>query len=243
MANEQIIETIKNVLGVKKEPVGLKVWKEEPQDIPKYEGRAFPGVCGQIGEVLESGETFHTNVKNQMCTGGVVACGVAPRFSGEQSVKVVKFHLKREQNYKDLDTAIHYQDKVDELIPAVGEKNAALQIALFKDIGDPDLVLIFCTPGAADILNRTYCYAFGEPIQGFGGNGGCPLLIQYPYVTKKPSFSYSDVAWRKYIGLADEELTVSVPYPSLASLVENLPDVAERYRKFGEGMGEGMEME
>jgi uncharacterized protein (DUF169 family) len=237
MANEQTIQTIKNVVSVKKELVGLKAWKEEPQDIKKYEGTAFPGVCGQIGEVLESGETFHTNLKNQMCTGGVVACGVAPRVSGEQGVKIVKFHLNMEQNYKDLDTAMHYQAKADEVIPAVGKKNAALQIGLLKDIEDPDLVLIFCTPGTADILNRAYCYTFGEPIQGFGGNGCCPFVIQYPYVTKKPSFSYSDVAWRKYTGLADEELTVSVPHQSLVSLVENLPAVAERYRNFGQSVG------
>ena len=236
MTNEQIQETIRNILGNKKELVAIKVWKEEPQTIRKYEGKAFPGMCAQIGEVLKTGETFHTNLDNQYCTGGVVATGVAPAYSAKESIKIVKMHLEMTKDYQNLDTAIHYRDEAESLIPPVEEKNAAVQLGLFKKIKDPDLVLIFCTPGAADILNRAYSYIVGEPIQGFGGNGGCPFAIQYPYVTKKPSFTYSDIAWRKFVGLTEEELTVSFPYQDLLRFIESLPSVAEHYRKYGEGM-------
>jgi uncharacterized protein (DUF169 family) len=75
-------------------------------------------------------------------------------------------------------------------------------------------------------------------VQGFGGNGGCPFLLQYPYVTKKPSFSYSDVAWRKYIGLSDEELTMSFPYQRLLLFIDDLPSLAEAYRRYGEPVEE-----
>jgi len=81
-----------------------------------------------------------------------------------------------------------YESEMAKRIPLVKEKNAAVQVALLRDIDEPDLVLIFCTPGAADILNRTYCYVTGAPVQGFGGNGGCPFLLQYPFVTKKRLF-------------------------------------------------------
>jgi len=110
-------------------------------------------------------------------------------------------------------------------------------VGLFMEMDDPDIALIFCTPGAADILNRTYSYVTGELIQGFGGNGGCPFVIQYPFVTKKPSFTYSDISWRKFVGLNDEELTVSFPYQNLLAFIESLPSVAGEYRKYGEGMG------
>jgi len=236
MTNEQIQQTIRKVLGVNKELVGIKVWKEEPQHIRKYEDKAFPGMCAQIGEILKRRETFHTNQDNHYCTGGVVATGVTPPYSDEESIKIVKMHLEMTKDYQNLDTAIHYRDKSERLIPPVEEKNAAVQLGLFKEIKDPDLVLIFCTPGAADMLNRAYSYIVGEAIQGFGGNGGCLFAIQYPYVTKKPSFTYSDIAWRKFVGLAEEELTVSFPYQGLLSFIESLPSVAEHYRKYGEGM-------
>ncbi len=48
------------------------------------------------------------------------------------------------------------------------------------------------------------------------------------------NFSYSDVAWRKYVGLAEEELTVTFPYQSLLRCIEDLPSIAEAYRKYGE---------
>jgi uncharacterized protein (DUF169 family) len=234
LANDQIINTIKSAVNIKKELVGIKAWKEEPQSVRKYKGNAFPGLCTQIGEVLKTGDTFHTNQEHCFCTGGVVATGVAPPIAKEERNEMLEAHFAMSKTYKDMDTAICYLDKSEKLIPDVGEKNAAVQLGLFKDMEDPDIILIFCTPGTADILNRAYCYTTGDPVQGFGGNGACPFAIQYPYVTKQPSFTYSDVAWRKYVGLADEELTISFPYQSLLRFIEDLPAVAEAYRKYGE---------
>ena len=238
MTNVQITETIKSVLGIKKEPVAIKVWKEEPKDIPQYQGNAFPGMCTQIAEVLATGKTFHTNQDHCFCTGGIIATGIVPPLSDEERREVIEVHLSISKGYKDVPTAICYDHAIVRSIPRVSEKNAAVQVGLLKDIAVPDVVLIFCTPRQADILSRTYCYMAGEPIQGFGGNGGCPFLIQYPYVTKKPSFSYSDVAWRKYIGLADEELTISFSYENLVLFIEQLPSLAEAYRTYGEPVEE-----
>lgn len=234
MTNEQIAKTIKNILEVSKNLVAVKTWKEEPSTVQKYRGNAFPGMCTQIGEVLATGKTFHTNQEHCFCTGGIVATGVAPPVPDEEKREMLEVHFEMSKGYQNFDTAMHYEDEMNKLNPPVKEKNAVVQLGIFSEIEDPDIVLIFCTPWAADILNRTFCYTTGEPITGFGGNGGCPFLIQYPYVTGKPSFSYSDVAWRKYIGLAKEELTVSMPYKSLVGFIENLPSVAEDYLKYGE---------
>jgi uncharacterized protein (DUF169 family) len=237
MTNGEICEVVRNVLGVKKELVGIKVWKEAPENIMWYEGKAFPGMCAQIGEVLSKGNTFLTNLKNQLCTGGVVATGVARQPFDKARQKIAELHLEMTKDFKDLNTALCYQDEMDAMIPPVKEKNAAVQIGLFREIKEPDLVFIFLTPGAADIINRTYAYVTGKPIQGFGGNGGCLFAIQYPYVTNKPSFTYSDISWRKFIGLNDEELSITFPLQCLLQFIESLPLVAENYRKYGEGMG------
>ncbi|HUT85091.1 MAG TPA: DUF169 domain-containing protein [Thermodesulfobacteriota bacterium] len=236
MTNRHMQEIIKDVVTIKKELIGIKVWKEEPGDVRKYEGKAFPGMCGQIGEVLTNGETFITDLSNQLCTGGVVATGVARPPSDKASIKIAKMHLELMKDYGNLDTALCYEDEMKKLIPTCEEKNAVVQVGLFTEMKEPDLVLIFCTPGVADLINRAYSYVTGKPIQGFGGNGGCPFAIQYPYVTKTPSFTYSDISWRKFVGLTDDELTISFPLQSLLQFIESLPSVAENYRKFGEGM-------
>ena len=238
MNNSQIIETLKSVMHLKKEPVALKAWKEEPSSVEKYQGNAFPGLCTQIGEVLEGKKTFYTTLEHCFCTGGVVATGVAEPVPEEQRDEMIQVHASISKAYKDFATAVGYENEMAKRIPRVAGSNAALQVGLLRDIQQPDLVLIFCTPGAADILNRAYCYVTGEPVQGFGGNGGCPFIIQYPFVTKKPSFSYSDIAWRKYIGLADEELSMGFPYACLVEFIDELPAVADAYRKYGEPVEE-----
>ena len=200
MAHERIIPGLTDTLSVNKPLVALKVWKETPAHIPLYKGTAYPGMCTQIGEVLSSGAVFYTNHEQCFCTGGIVATGVAPPLTAEQKEEMLEAHFAISKSYKDIATALHYEHELEKL-PRCTHQNAAVQLGLLKDIEEPDLVLLFCTPAAADMLNRTYCYTTGEFISGFGGNGGCPFLIQYPYVTRKPSFSYSDVAWRKYVGL------------------------------------------
>ena len=238
MNNSQIIETLKSVMHLKKEPVALKAWKEEPSSVEKYQGNAFPGLCTQIGEVLEGKKTFYTTLEHCFCTGGVVATGVAEPVPEEQRDEMIQVHASISKAYKNFATAVGYENEMAKRIPSVAGSNVALQVGLLRDIQQPDLVLIFCTPGAADILNRAYCYVTGEPVQGFGGNGGCPFIIQYPFVTKKPSFSYSDIAWRKYIGLADEELSMGFPYACLVEFIDELPAVADAYRKYGEPVEE-----
>jgi len=237
MTNEQILKILRTTVQIKKEPVAIKVWKTEPQGIAKYEERAFPGMCTQIGEVLKTGRTFYTDREQCFCTGGVIATGAASPLTEQERDEMIKVHFEISKGYKDVATALYYEKQMDGIRPQVKDGNAAVQLGLFKDCEDPDLVLIFCTPGAADILNRAYTYVTGEPVSGFGGNGACPFAIQYPFGTGKPSFTYSDVAWRKYVGLADEELTVSFPFQSLVQFIEYLPTVAEEYRHYGEMPG------
>jgi len=233
MSGYQILEKLRSVFMIKKPPLAIKIWKEEPPDIPKYEGNAFPGLCTQIGEVLKNGKTFYTVRDQCFCTGGNVATGLSSELTNQERNEMIETHFDMSRSYQSIETAIEYEKFLEQVKLPVPENNAAIQLGLLENISDPDLILIFCTPGTADIINRTYCYTTGEFIKGFGGNGGCPFLIQYPYATGTPSFSYSDVAWRKYVGLDEEELTMSFPYPCLEKIIENLSFVAEQYRKYG----------
>jgi len=232
--NQKIIDILKAALHIKKEPVALRAWKTLPPGLRKYPENAFPGMCAQIGDALAGAAPFYTDQHQCFCTGGTIALGLARPPSEKERQEIIETHFAISKGYKDMATALRYEHELDKIRPLVTEENLAVQIGLLRDVPDPDLVLIFCTPGAADILNRAYSYGAGEPLLGFGGNGGCPFLLQHPYVTKRPSFSYSDVAWRKYIGLADEELTVSFPWQSLAACAEHLPEVAAAYRRYGE---------
>lgn len=234
--HEKLISTIQELLKPNKPLVAVKAWKDIPKDIPAYEDKAFPGTCTQIGEVIETGKTFYIETKNVYCTGGVLATGVLKPMSEKAHRKVVEMHLSMTKDYVDIDTAMKIRKEVLKDIPVPKERNKALQIGLLKDIEDPDVVLLFCDSRTADIISRAYTYRAGEPIQGFGSIGGCNVTIQYPFTVKKPVFTYSDVAWRKFTKLSDDELTMSFPYGCLVQAVEDLPLIADHYAHYAEGM-------
>jgi len=234
--HEKIIATVQDILNPEKPLVAIKTFTEVPDQIPAYEDKAFPGTCTQVGEVLETGRTFYIQTGNVYCTGGVLATGILKPPAEQECRKLTEMHLAMTKDYCDIDTAMKNRKAVDAGIPRPEKRNRAAQIGLLKDIEKPDIVILFCTPKAADVLSRAYSYRAGEPITGFGSTGGCNVVIQYPYVFNKPVFTYSDVAWRKFTRMADHELTMSFPYTCLAKTVEDLPVVAELYAHYAEGM-------
>jgi len=234
MDKQKVISTVRGVLSVRKDLIGIRTWPQPPAHIPRYEGSAFPGVCTQIGEALAAGATFYTDREQCFCTGGMVSTGAAPPLSKQERDEMLEAHFAVSRAYRDVPTALHYEDALEGLFKEYPRPCSGIQVGPLGIVDEPELAIVFCTPAAADILSRTYCYVAGEPVQGFGGNGACPFLIRFPFVTGKPFFSYSDVAWRKYVGLADEELTVTFPYPTLVAVAGALPDVAEAYRRYGE---------
>ena len=240
MTNKEIEEKIKSHIPNMKKPfVGIKVWKEEPKNVPKYDGTAFPGLCTQIGEVLRTGRgSFYTTRDQHFCTAGLVGIGVAPPLTDEEFTAATKTHLVMSKDSKDFETARrYYRVESAKLCPDPTEKNAAVQVGLFKDVKDPDIVLIFCTPLQGDTINRAYAYSLGEVLKGFGSHGGCPFIFGYPYVKKEPSLTIGDIEWRGYVGLDEDEITLAFPYQSLLKFLDDFPDSAddykERYRMIG----------
>lgn len=223
MTNQEIEEKIRKYLPeIKKEFVAIKVWKEEPRDVPKYEGFSFPGICTQIGEVLTSGRNFYSTKDQSICQAGNMAVGVHPPSTDEEWTPIQEMHQEYSKDSKDMETARRYF-RVEEpkLCPFPKEENAAVQVGLFKDVEDPDTVLIFCNPAAGDLINRAYAYSTGEIIKGFGSHSGCRITFGFTYVLNEPTFTMGTPEWRAYIGMDDDELTLAFPYRSLLRFIDD----------------------
>jgi hypothetical protein len=52
MQKEEIESLLKQELKIQKDIIALKPLKEIPKNIPSYDGCATPGLCTQIGEIL-----------------------------------------------------------------------------------------------------------------------------------------------------------------------------------------------
>jgi uncharacterized protein (DUF169 family) len=234
MTNQEIEEKIrKHTPEIKKDFVAIKIWKEEPKDVPKYEGPVFPGICTQIGEVLAAGKNSYTTKDQSFCQAANMSVGVRPPLTDEEWTKTHEGHQQISKDCKDIETARkYYQIEEIKLCPLPKEKNIAVQAGLFKDVKDPDIVLIFCNPLAGDIINRAYAYSLGEIIKGFGSHGGCRFVLGYPHVMKEPCLTIGDPEWRGFIGMEDDEITLAFPYQSLLRFIDNFDEPAEYYRKY-----------
>jgi uncharacterized protein (DUF169 family) len=230
MTRLEIEKTLKQDLGVKKEIVALKPLKEFPREIPHYAGVATPGLCVQIGEVVKEGNVFYTTRENHQCYEGLIATGVCELSREEFRTAVAEF-LGSFPAYRDIDTAMSLYEKCITAIPVPKVENKCLLVGPFSKIDDPDLVLIFCTPQQADILVRIYAY-LGDIFEGFAGSGGCLFNIRHAYYKRVPTFSTSDLSWRMFIGLNENELTVTMPYEKLSAIAPYIKDNVEYVNNF-----------
>lgn len=230
MDKREIEKTVKEDLGLKKELVALKPLKVFPKDIPHYEGVATPGLCAQIGEVLKEGKVFYTTRENHQCYEGLIATGSC-EVSREEYQKAIESFIENFPYHKDVPTAMSfYETCIKEIKPPKVEYKCLLVGPLSK-IDDPDLVLIFCNPKQADILVRIQAY-LGYLFKGFGGSGGCIFNIRYAFTNREPSFSTSDLSWRMFIGLTENEMTVTYPYERLVEIAPYIKSTAEYVKNF-----------
>jgi uncharacterized protein (DUF169 family) len=230
MDKQAIEQLLKEDLGVKKELIALKPLKEIPPNIPQYEGVATPGLCAQVGEVLKSGATFYTTRENHQCYEGLIATGVC-EVSREEYRKAVEGFIDDFPYHKDVATAMSFYETCIGTIKPPKVENACLVVGPLSKVDDPDLVLIFCNPKQADILIRIQAY-LGDLFKGYGGSGGCIFTVRQAFKTREPSFSTSDLSWRMFVGLNENELTVTYPYEKLLEVAPHIKSTADYVNSF-----------
>ncbi len=233
MTKEEIIRTLKEVLKVKKEIIAMKAVKQPPKDIPVYEGQALPGMCALLGEVLKEKFVRYVTKENMGCFESLTATGTCENFPRD---KYLEYMIEQNQSYpmhKDAATLVSYYDKIDGFFEHPQVDGSGIVIGPLARVNDPDLVLLFVTPHQSDIMTRIIGY-LGDFTRGFGGLGGCIFNIRYSFVTRQPTFSTSDTAWRMFAGLHESELTYTLPYLKLQEIAPHIEPTAEYVNSFKE---------
>jgi len=231
VTKDELIRTLKEDLEVKKEVVALKAVKEAPKNIPQYQGRAIPGMCALLGEILQKGCIWYVTRKNVGCFMSLMGTGTCKKLPRD---KYLKFMITQNEAYrlhKDEDTVIKYYDKIDEFFKYPEFTGTGLVVGPLAKVDNPDLVFLIVTPHQADILNRCRAY-LGYFSRGFGGSGSCIFNIQYSFVTGDPCYSVSDTAWRLFGGLGRDELTYTFPYSRLMEISDQIKPTADYINNF-----------
>ncbi len=235
MKKNELSSLLKKDLKLEKEVIALRVFDGElPENImvPQYEGVTMMGLCSLIGEIQSDRRAFYITKGNVRCPEALISTGSCEKLTDEEHIKTIEEIIENFPYHKDVKTAKKYYDGLDESLTFPEKKFDSMIVGTLEDVEDPDLVLLFLKPKYADILNRVHAY-LGEFIRGFGGTGGCIFLVRYPFVTGKPTFSTSDLAWRTFTGMNENELTFVYPYKKLKEVAGEIHEVAEYCNAFG----------
>ena len=231
MTKEELIQTLKDDLKIKKEIIAVKVMKQAPSDIPQYDGQASPGMCAFVGEILKDGSVWYATKENLGCFEALTGTGTCENMPRD---KYMEFMIEQNQSYpmhKNADVLVEYYDKIDDFFKHPKVDGTGIVVGSLLRVDDPDLVLLFVTPHQADILTRARAY-LGDFTRGFAGMGGCIFTIRYTFNSGDPSFSTSDTAWRMFAGLDEDELTYTFPYSKLLEIADQIKPTAEYVNGF-----------
>lgn len=231
MTKDELIQTLKDDLKIKKEIIAVKAMKQAPSDIPQYKGQASPGMCAFVGEILKDGSVWYATKENLGCFEALTGTGTCENMPRDE---YLDFMIEQNQSYpmhKNADVLMTYYDKVDDFFKHPKVDGTGIVVGPLLKVDDPDLVLLFVTPHQADILTRARAY-LGDFTRGFAGMGGCIFTIRYSFKSGDPSFSTSDTAWRMFAGLDEDELTYTFPYPKLLEIADRIKPTAEYVNGF-----------
>jgi uncharacterized protein (DUF169 family) len=231
MTKDELIQTLKEDLKVKKEIIAVKAVKQVPSDIPQYAGQASPGMCAFVGEILKDGSVWYATKENLGCFEALTGTGTCENMPRDE---YLEFMIEQNQSYpmhQNADTLVEYYAKVNDFFKHPKVDGTGIVVGPLLKVDDPDLVLLFVTPHQTDILTRTRAY-LGDFTRGFGGMGGCIFTLRYTFNSGDPSFSTSDTAWRMFAGLEEDELTYTFPYPKLMEIADRIKPTVEYVNGF-----------
>jgi len=204
---------LRDFLNLAYAPIAIGLGKTPPSNIAQLEGKME--FCRMWAEAQE-GKAFFATAGNHGCFPGMYHLGL----HGESNKEAIcRFWV--DQVYAFSRNAV---EKYVASLPHLNSELASLICIspLEKACFEPDIVLLRCNPEQAMLLLWAYSYNTGEVVQGETGTAMCSTLVIKPYLNKKPSFTIGDPGGRYIIGLAKEEVMVSIPYSLYDTMLKTL---------------------
>ena len=110
MTKDELIQTLKDDLKIKKEIIAVKAMKQAPSDIPQYKGQASPGMCAFVGEILKDESVWYATKENLGCFEALTGTGTCENMPRDE---YLDFMIEQNQSYpmhKNADVLMTYYD-------------------------------------------------------------------------------------------------------------------------------------
>jgi uncharacterized protein (DUF169 family) len=211
--------TLKEILGLQKEPIAIGFLDAAPQGLAKWGGGEVPAGCA-FWEKAASGQAFYTVPSDHYnCAVGSYTHKIdLPEARAGELMETLEFMA--ENNYVAMSEVPG--------IPTLGKTPsviayAPLDSASFK----PDVVLLAIKPAQAMLIYEAAVKAgAGNALTNALGRPACAVL-PLTMASEATSISLGCKGNRTFTGLSDEEMYVSIPADKFASVIEKLTEAHE----------------
>ena len=209
-------ETLKKVLALKNEPLGISFTNEEISQ-GKYEKTS---ICKAL-KLAAEGNCFVIDETVSTCPGGSRFCGFTEITSKQQKRGLQRFLTKGEK----LTSTIVSFERMQKLTspPPFGLADKILICPLEETEIRPDMVLFICNPEQACRLITLDTYWDGiSPKQQIVG-ALCQTAISYTIMTGQTNVTLGDWTARRNQEFASDLIFVSIPYERINNLIDAIP--------------------
>lgn len=205
-------------LGLRRPPVAISLLPEVPTSAQLTGSARF---CEMWARAMD-GEILYATAREQSCGGGAYYMGLA-EATPEQRTGVL---LSRILHLNKTPMSAVRTTLVSPKVP-YGTGTAVVCAPLEKADFDVDVVMFVCDPARAMQIAGALLYESGGYLEGLTGPATCSVAVAHPYLSGKATYCVADTGAREYMGLADDEMIVSVPGDRLVVLVKNLEEMAQ----------------
>jgi uncharacterized protein (DUF169 family) len=207
-----------NKLELEKPPVGVKFLFGVPEGLPRLERTL--GLCEMVVEA-QTGRAFYAGLADHECAGPVPLgmVDVDPYYWSGQIGPCLEVFKEARANRR-----------VYEAIPTLerGTCNYTAFASLDKLTFDPDVLVLTGRPRKMEIVLRSMSWTTGQMYESKGTPVlGCAWSLVYPYLSGKINFSVTGLTFghiAREVG-TEGNVTVSVPWDALPTMVENLKEM------------------
>lgn len=219
MDTNELGEKLKELLKLENEPVAIKWSVREPADIERENGKSR--FCEKLVKAM-NGEVFYATRDEEECMGGA-------RYTGLRDPSEFPANMRS--------GAFLVPMGVYRNIPAVQRSwrgNLNIEAGIFRALifaplklaeYEPDVIFILCN--ARQAMEVLHANAYDSGSHGLGADSGpiCSSMAALPYLTAKVTYGFGDVGSRRYMGLKDDDVMVSIPGGDLQRIVSNLEEM------------------
>jgi len=215
----ELSDTLKDILNLKKNPVAIKLIKNDREIPDGINVLDFPvRHCVSIN-MASHGSIFYLPGKKHACAAAKAALGIEELPEKVKNGKIPYMHGLAVSEK----VAARIMDEIPKL--PVGTVMGTLVAPLDKIPVEPDVVVLTVQPKQAMWVANSLLYSSGGPriTANFAGmQASCGDVTVVPILKNMVNFSVGCYGCRSAGKLADDEMYVGIPYDKLGSVVSNL---------------------